>query len=200
MTSPCSPLTSPCSPGAAPRRPASAADPGCAIPPPMTDWTARRILRELVDGARRKDILADFWRFADAGQRGAAEAYLAKALRFREVTVRKMPPAKKAELLALRLADPEAEAYLEMALLQHHLHHGQDLMAAFLDRWGIPHEKGAIADGDGRAPDLDAVRESVATLADRFDRVDVRLYLAAAGLVMGEDWRRSTWAVVDEMA
>ena len=166
----------------------------------MTDWTARRILRELVDGARRKDVLADFWRFADAGQRGAAEAYLAKALRFREVSVRKMPPPKKADLLALRLADPEAEPYLEMALMQHHLHHAQELMAAFLDRWGIAHENGAIADGDGPAPDTDAVRDSVAALAERFDRADVRLYLAAAGLVMGEDWQRATWTVVDEMA
>ena len=113
--------------------------------------------------------------------------------------MRKMPPAKKADLLALRLADPEAEPWLEMALMQHHLHHAQELMAAFLDRWGIPRENGAIADGDGRAPELDAVLASVAELADRFDRGAVRLYLAAAGLVMGEEWQHAPWTVVDEM-
>lgn len=166
----------------------------------MTDWTARRIFRELVDAPRRKDVLADFWRHAEPTQRAAAEAWLAKALRFREQSVRKMAPAKKAELLALRLADPEAEPYLEMALVQHHLHHARDLMAAFLDRWGIPHEGGAIADGEGRAPDTEAVRAAVAALAGSFDRADVRLYLASAGLVMGEDWQHAAWTVVDEMA
>lgn len=166
----------------------------------MTDWTARRILRELVDAARRKEILGDFWRFADPTQRAAAEAYLAKALRFREVTVRKMPPPKKADLLALRLADPEVEPYLEMALMQHHLQHAKDLMAAFLDRWGIPHVEGAIGDGEGTAPDVEGVRGAVEALAGTFAREDMRLYLAAAGLVMGEDWQRATWTVVDEMA
>jgi hypothetical protein len=166
----------------------------------MTDWHARRILRELTDGERRKEILGDFWRHAEAAQRGAAEAYLAKALRFREVTVRKMPPAKKADLLAMRLADPEAEPYLEMGLMQYHLHRAGGLMAAFLDHWGIAHVDGAIADGEAAAPDVEAVRGAVAALAPSFEPRDVRLYLAAAGLVMGEEWGRATWAVVDEMA
>src|SRR5688500_13852890 len=166
----------------------------------MTEWHSRRILRELVDGGRRKEVLADFWRHADPAQRGAAEAYLAKALRFREVSVRKMPPAKKADLLAMRLADPEAEPFLETALMQHHLHHAKALMAAFLDHWGIPHVDGAIGDGDTPGPDVEAVRAAVAAHAGSFDRGDVRLYLASAGLVMGEDWQRATWTVVDEMA
>jgi hypothetical protein len=166
----------------------------------MPDWTARRILKELVDGDRRRAILADFWRFADQVTRLGAQAYLAKTLNFREVTIRKLPPERKGELLAARLASAESEPYLEAALLQHHMHHAKELMGAFLDHWGVAHEDGAIVDAEETpAPDATRVRDAVDALAARFTPGEVRLYLATAGLVMGDDWRSATWPVVDEM-
>ena len=35
----------------------------------MSDWNARRILKELVAPERRREILTDFWRHADAQTR-----------------------------------------------------------------------------------------------------------------------------------
>jgi hypothetical protein len=166
----------------------------------MPEWTARRIFEELADTDQRRAMLTDFWRFGDAPTKQAALAYLAKALNFRAVTLGKMPPEKKAALLATRLGGGEVEHFLEVALMAHHMQRARPLMTAFLDRWGIAHEDGAIvAEDGGEAPAPQAVREAVAALAGSFERRDVRLYLAAAGLLMGEEWSRATWPVVDEL-
>jgi len=160
-------------------------------------WTARRILKELVDAGKRRTILAAFWRYGDAQAKLMAQMQLAKALHFRDETIRKMPPEKKADLLASRIGAPEFDQFLEMALMQHHTHEKNALMAAFLDRWSVPHENGSIESDDYTPPTADQVRAAVQELA--LDRDDVRLYLATAGLLMSEGWRNSTWTVVEEM-
>jgi len=165
----------------------------------MSEWNSRRILKELVDADRRRAILADFWRFADAPTRQAAQNFLSKALKFRDVTIKSFTPDRKADLLASRMSVADAEPFLDTALMQYHLHRASDLMAAFLDHWQLPHTNGAIDEESVAAPDEQAVRAAVEALAGSFDRADVRLYLASAGLLMGEDWRRATWGVVDEM-
>ena len=170
------------------------------MPRVMPEWTARRILKELADGDRRRAVLADFWRHADATSRQGAQRFLAKALSFREVSLRKLPPERRAELLASRLTSPDAEPYAEEALVVYHTRQATALMGAFLDRWGIPHQDGAIVGEETTAPDGAQVREAVAALAGGFERGDIRLYLATAGLVMGDAWRAATWPVVDEMA
>jgi len=71
-------------------------------------------------------------------------------------------------------------------------------VAAFLDQWKIPHVNGSIEVDDYPAPNEAQVREAVAAVEQ--PKEDVRLYLAAAGLLMGDDWRAATWPVVDEMA
>lgn len=161
-------------------------------------WTARRIFKELVDPAKRVDILETFFREAEPHARLAVGLHLAKALNFREETVRKMPPRRKAELLAPRVASPELEPYLEMALMLHHTREKSAMMADFLDRWGIPHENGSIEADDYAPPTAGAVREAVSALGG-YDRAEVRLYLATAGLLMAGAWRDATWPVVDEL-
>ena len=74
-------------------------------------------------------------------------------------------------------------------------------MAACLDSWGIKHENGAIDEGDYSVPDADKVRETFTALIEQFESADVIVYLATAGLVMGEtgsEWRGVTWPIVDE--
>jgi hypothetical protein len=161
-------------------------------------WTARRILKELADSDRRRAILTAFWKQADAEQRLVVQMQLAKALHFREESIRKMPAEKKADLLASRIGLPELEQYFEMALMQYHTTQKNGMMAAFLDRWNVPHQNGSIESDDYKVPAADDVRAAVKELD--FDRADVRIYLATAGLLMADQWREATWPVVDEMA
>lgn len=163
----------------------------------MNEWNGRRILKELAGADQRKQILAAFWRHADATTKAVAVAQLAKAVHFREETLRKMPADKKAELLAARVASPEFEQTIETALMLYHTHEANAMLAAFLDRWGVPHVHGSIETDDYKVPSADDVRIAVRELG--YDKGDVALYLAAAGLLMGGAWRDATWPVVDEI-
>jgi hypothetical protein len=162
-------------------------------------WTARRILKELADADRRRRILTAFWKHADTNTKLMAQAQLAKVLHFRDETIRKMPPEKKADLLATRIGSPEFEQFLEIGLMAYHTHEQNTLMAAYLDQWKVPHENGSIESDDYTTPNADQVREGVRALEGQHDKSDVTLYLASAGLLMGEDWAAATWPVVDEM-
>lgn len=162
-------------------------------------WNARRILKELADADRRRAILAHFWRHADPHQRLIVQAHLARALNFREETIRKMPPEKKADLLASRIGLPEFDQFLEMALMQYHTDQKATMLAAFLDKWGVPHENGSIESDDYTVPTIDQVRAVAKELEGEYDRTDIRIYLATAGLLMADQWRESTWPVVDEL-
>lgn len=161
-------------------------------------WTARRILRELADADRRRAILTSFWKTADQQQRMIVQMQLAKSLHFREETIRKMPPEKKADLLASRIGVPEFDQYLEMALMAYHTTRKNEMLAAFLDRWNVPHENGSIEADDYKVPTADEVRAAAKELT-QFDPVDVKIYLATAGLLMADQWRDATWPVVDEL-
>jgi len=162
-------------------------------------WTARRIVNELADVDRRRRILVAFWRFGDETAKLIAIATLAKALHFREESIRKMPVEKKASLFASRATAPEFEQALDAALMHYHTHEQSALLAAFLDEWKIPHVNGSIEVDEYEAPSIDQVRDAVRNL-NSFPARDVAIYLASAGLLMGDDWRASTWPVVDEIA
>jgi hypothetical protein len=164
----------------------------------MSDWNARRILKDLADDKKRRTILTAFWRFGDAQSKMLAQAHLARSLHFRDETIRKMPPEKKADLLASRIGVSEFDQFLEMALMQHHTNEAKALMGAFLDEWKVPHVDGSIETDDYATPDAAKVRAAVTALKGKFEENDVLLYLATAGLLMGDDWRAGTWPVVDE--
>jgi hypothetical protein len=162
-------------------------------------WTARRILKELADTDRRRAILASFWKHAETHSKLMAQMQLAKSLHFRDETIRKMPPEKKADLLASRIGVPEFDQFLEMALMAYHTHQKNEMMGAFLDRWGVPHQNGSIEADEYPTPTTEQVRDAVKALEGTYDKGDVTLYLATAGLLMAEEWREATWPVVDEM-
>lgn len=164
------------------------------------EWPARRILKELCSPERRRDILLAFWTRGDQTSRRMAQAQLAKSLHFRDETMKKLPAGKKAELLAARLGSNEFEPHFEAALLTFHVLERGELMGAFLDAWGIRHKEGSIEDDEYTVPSREKVESAVAELGERFAKDDVLIYVATAGLVMGQgmpEWRESTWPVVD---
>jgi hypothetical protein len=164
------------------------------------EWTARRILKELADSDRRRRVLTAFWKHSEQQARLAATARLAKALRFRDESIRKMPPEKKADLLASRIGSPEFDEAFGVALMLYHTHEQNGMMAAFLDHWNVPHENGSIEADDFTPPTADQVRDAVRVLEATYDKRDIALYLASAGLLMGGKWEEATWPVVEEMA
>jgi len=162
-------------------------------------WTARRILKELADPNRRRDVLAAFWRHGENHAKLMAQMQLAKALHFRDESVRKMSPEKKAELLASRIGVPEFDQFLEIGLMAYHTHSANQMMGAFLDKWGVPHENGSIESDDYKVPTADQVRDAVKELEGQYDKRDIALYFATAGLLMADEWRDAMWPVVDEL-
>lgn len=160
-------------------------------------WDVKRIFKELADAGLRNRILAAFWKHADAQSKALALALLARTLNFREETLRKMPVEKKSELLASRLGVHEFDQFFEMALMQYHTHEKNEMMGAFLDLWNIPHANGTIEVEQYDAPAAGQVRDAVHQLESHFDRRDIALYLATAGLLMGGPWRDATWPEVE---
>jgi hypothetical protein len=162
-------------------------------------WSARRILKDLADSDRRKRILVAFWRYGDPSAKAMATAQLARAVHFRDETLRKLPLDKKAELLAARIGAAEFDHSLETALMHYHTHEANEMMSAFLDRWGVPHVNGSIEAEEYKVPSADDVRSAVSELGGTYDKKDIAIYLASAGLLMSDQWRQATWPVVDEI-
>lgn len=162
-------------------------------------WTARRILKELADGDRRRRIAAAFWKHSDASSKAMAIVQLSRSLHFRDETIRKMPADKKAEFLVSRANLPELEQTLEAALMHYHTHEQNEMLGAFLDAWKIPHVNGSIEVDDYTPPTAEQVRGAVGELRGRFDARDIAVYLASLGLLMGEPWEAATWPVVEEI-
>jgi hypothetical protein len=161
--------------------------------------TIRTILRDLADSDRRRRIGAAFRKHADAQSRAVANAQLAKALHFRDETLRKLPAEKWGELLTARAGSHEFDEALAAALMHYHTHDQREMLAAFLDAWNIPHVNGSIEVDDYAPPTADQVRDAVRAL-DRFDKRDVAIYLASAALLMGGPWEEATTPVVEELA
>lgn len=162
-------------------------------------YDVRRIFRELADDERRRRITTAFWRHGDNQSKGLAVAHLARALHFRDESLRKLPMEKKADLLASRAGAHEFDQLLEVALMQYHTHDHNEMLSAFLDLWNIPHVNGSIEVDEYKVPAAGQVRDAVHQLESRYDKRDIAIYLATAGLLMADEWRDATWPVVDEM-
>lgn len=164
------------------------------------EWSAPRILTELCDAELRKNILASFWTGADEPTRRAATMQLAKALHFREETLRKATAGKKAEWLASRIHQRDFHEHFEMALMVYHTINAKEMLAAFLDFWKIPHENGTIGSDEYTIPGEAEIEGAVEALREQFPLRNMTVYLATAGLLMGDGWRKSAWPVVDKLA
>jgi hypothetical protein len=167
-----------------------------------SDWTGRRILKELCDAPRRRQILVTFWTEGEDDARNLVSAALARNLNFRLESIRKAPPEKKADLLAMQLHVPQFEEPIEIALMLWHTSHAKDLLSAFLDAWKIPHVDGSIEAEEYPVPKPADVTKAAAALSKDYAREDIVLYLATAGLLMGHEqpaWREATWPEVERL-
>jgi hypothetical protein len=132
----------------------------------------------------------------DGASAGAgADAAIARAIRFRLLSVRRLPLDKRIDYI-VRVVRPD-ESLASSLLRALHLVRRRDLLAGFLDELGIPHENGVIDpayDFANRRPDAPRLRAALEPLDRRFGREQVDLY-ALTLLAMDPD----AWAGLAEV-
>lgn len=123
----------------------------------------------------------------DRASRQTADLAIARALRFREASVKKLAPEKKAGYLArLVPADDVLAAALLHAL---HLEHRRPLLGAFLDAFGIEHEDGVVkAESSAPPPEPAKVASAAEALFGDFPEAEVLVYLASLLAIEPDTW------------
>jgi hypothetical protein len=155
---------------------------------PLADLTPARLWQRLDLDTR---VLAARAFYEEPGEdrslHKGVDAAIARTLRFREASVRKLPIDKKAGYLA-RVVHPDD--LLASALLQaFHLAHRRALLGAFLDALAIPHRDGTIDPEAKLEPQpAAALAPAVDKLAAAFPAAEVDLYLASLLAVDRENW------------
>jgi len=144
----------------------------------MDAWV--RIWRGLPRETRAEAARA-FWTApadeVDEDAREEAEVFLRDAYHLRPKTVASLDAGRGADYLGRRLDLPPPVA--QQALILLHLRERKELLAAFLDRLGVPHREGHI---DGKVADGDPLPEpelaaAVDLIHARFPKERVDLYL-----------------------
>jgi len=143
-----------------------------SLPPPVRSLAARSFYEHDPD---------------DVASRMQAEAAIARAVKARDVFVRRLPEEKKIAYLATAVRPDEILA--SSLLLALHLAHRRPMLAAFLDALEIPHDNGLIAeDADMTPPDAKRLSAAARTLYEKFPEDEVSLYLKVLLAMDGEMW------------
>ena len=140
-----------------------------------------------------------FWREDQADiqmQHVDAIVSIAKRLNFRAKSVRALPVERRAKLLAQLVEISDAVA--TRALISYHFTAKRELMAAFLDALGIPHENGLIDEEAVPPPSRDRLSAAIAQLRSSFPKQDVDLYLWTLATLDGETWADLEAALTSE--
>jgi hypothetical protein len=123
----------------------------------------------------------------DSAARVEADVAIARALRFRDVAVKKMPVDKRIAYLA-RAVRPDA-ALATHLLVALHLEQRRAMLAAFMDSLAIPHDEGQISQDHKLQPPAEAeLAIAAAALRERFPADEVELYLASLLAIDPETW------------
>lgn len=146
-------------------------------------------LWEALDGETRLTAARALYRrdWGEPSTKREADLSIAAAMRFRDAAVRQLPVDRRAQYLAkARIPTDSLASSLLMAL---HLEQRSELLGAFLDALGIPHESGLIDEAhDVEAPTPEAIASAAVTLFERFPAVEVETYLASLVAMDAETW------------
>ncbi len=156
---------------------------------PLDSLTPSRLWAVLDRGTRTAAARALYARASRAGDAGRADADLAiaRALRFRESAVRRLPVEQRVQYLS-RAARPD-DTLAASLLIALHLAARSRMLAAFLDALGIPHDDGLIREDHRLEPPATAVLEAaVDRLFETFPAEEVGLYLASLLAVDPDTW------------
>ena len=140
-------------------------------------------------GEQRRRAASALWGSDEAlnDQRQAA-LLIAKQMKLRPKTASGLDADRKARYLASVPDLPDELA--ARVLILYHLAEQRSMMGAFLDRLGITHENGLIAE-DAVSPDPAKMPDAAAALAREFPADDVSLYLNTLL------WQDPAWAPLE---
>jgi hypothetical protein len=130
---------------------------------------------------RRLAAAKTFWDSSEQkGTQRQVEQMLANRLHARPVFVKKLSPEKKAGYLARDMA---TMPYLwDAVMVSYHFAAHRQMLTDFLNALGIPNDDGHYDAGENelQPPSAEAAEAAVKTLLEKYDRVDVLVYLGAA--------------------
>jgi hypothetical protein len=128
-----------------------------------------------------------FWGDGESmAQQVEAIQAIARQMRFRPQSVLGLAPDKRIRHLAsmTRLSEPVASRLLVV----YHLNDQRAMLEAFLDRLGIPHEHGLIAEEEHETPTPARLQEAAEALRAAFPVADVRVYLRTLAAQDPDTW------------
>jgi hypothetical protein len=131
-----------------------------------------RLWRQLPPERRRAGAEA-FWQDPEgAEQHAEALAWMARQLNFRLKSLQKLPTERKIRYFTTLGGVPDSVAV--RALVAYHLHGKREMMSAFLDQLGIPHDNGVISAEHLAAPEPGKLAEAAKALAAAYSRPRIR--------------------------
>jgi hypothetical protein len=156
------------------------------VPTDEAALTLTRVWREMTP-AQRAAAAECFWLDGDSmNQQLEAVTFLARQLKFRPHALLALPVERRTRQLAMAQRPPEA--VIGRALVVYHLATQRPMLQLFLDRLGIPHEQGLIAETPAAPPAAEPLRAAAAAIAAAFPADDVRLYLHTLAVQDPDTW------------
>jgi hypothetical protein len=147
---------------------------------PLAAW-------DLMTEDEKKKAAAALWTDADRESRMAVEMVLAREMKFRPQSVRKLPVERVAPRLA-RLATDLPETAFFQFLFHFHMAEGRGLMVEYLDAVGLPHKEGVLdLPEDAEAPSPEAAEGPARELVAKHGR-EALVYLATLAVADADFW------------
>ena len=145
------------------------------------------VVWDLLSEQEQHDAAAALWTNADRPSRAAIEQALAKELKFRPQSVRRLPVERVAGRLS-RLAENLPEPALFQFLLHLHLADRRTLLVELLDSLELPHKDGVLdlAD-DATPPAADKLEVAARKLIEAHGR-QALVYLATLKVADSDFW------------
>ncbi len=142
---------------------------------------------DLMTDDEKKQAAAALWDNADRESRMAVEMVVAKEMKFRPQSVRKLSAERVAPRLARLAADMPETAFFQF-LFHFHMAEGRELMVEYLDAVGLPHDEGVLdLPEDAEAPTAEAAEGPARDLVAKHGR-EALVYLGTLAVADAEFW------------
>jgi len=141
----------------------------------------------LMDEDEQREAAAALWQHADAETRAALELTLAKELKFRAQSVRRLSAERVVGRL-MRMAEGLPESVLFQYLFHLHMENRREILVAFLDGVELPHKEGVLDLPDDAEPPAAEVATKAAEEVLKAHDHKALVYLATLKVADSEFW------------